>query len=336
MQNEEISKDKLLADCRLCPRDCRINRTIGQTGVCGQTAQIKAARAALHMWEEPCISGKNGSGTVFFSGCALHCVFCQNQNIANSTAGKVISTDRLAEIFLELQAQHANNINLVTPSQFVPQIIHAIELARANGLFLPIVYNTSSYETVETLRMLDGYVDVYLPDLKYKDSIRSQKYSHASDYFSVASAAIAEMVKQTGEPQFVPENLIDAKGEWKNAQRLNTEEYQEHSIHHDGDGIMVKGTIVRHLLLPGGVDDSKEVIKYLIETYGASIFVSLMSQYTPLPQVQGYPELERKVTKKEYEKLIDYAIDLGLENGFIQEGEAATESFIPEFDNQGI
>jgi putative pyruvate formate lyase activating enzyme len=305
-------------------------------GVCGQTAQIKAARAALHMWEEPCISGNNGSGTVFFSGCALHCVYCQNQNIANASAGKVISTERLAEIFLELQAQNANNINLVTPSQFVPQIIRAIDLAWAKGLFLPIVYNTSSYETVETIRMLEGYVDVYLPDLKYKDPVRSEKYSHAPDYFLTASNAIAEMVRQTGEPQFVPEEWVATKGRWKDTTKLNTAEYQEYSKQHDGDGIMVRGTIVRHLLLPGGSDDSKEVIKYLIDTYGTSVFVSLMSQYTPLPQVQAYPELGRTVTKNEYEKLIDYAISIGLENGFIQEGKAAKESFVPEFDNQGI
>ena len=331
-----MPKDSILANCRLCPRMCGIDRQAGQIGVCGQTAQIKAARAALHMWEEPCISGKNGSGTIFFSGCALHCVFCQNQNIANGTAGTTISIQRLAEIFLELQAQKANNINLVTPGQFVPQIIQAIDIARAEGFFLPIVYNTSSYETVETIRMLDGYVDVYLPDLKYKDSVRSEKYSHASDYFSVANDAIAEMVRQTGELQFVPEESIHSTNTWKDAVKLNTEEYQEYSENHNGDGIMVRGTIVRHLLLPGGLADSKEVIKYLVDTYGTSVFVSLMSQYTPLPQVKAYPELARKVTKKEYEKLMDYAIRIGLENGFIQEGEAAKESFIPVFDNQGI
>ena len=336
MQNGEISKNQLLTDCRLCPHKCGVNRQMGQTGVCGQTAQIKAARAALHMWEEPCISGKNGSGTIFFSGCSLHCVFCQNQNIANATAGKVISNERLAEIFLELQAQNANNINLVTPGHFVPQIMHAIDLARADGLSLPIVYNTSSYESVETIRMLEGYVDVYLPDLKYKDPMRSEKYSHASDYFQVAAKAVAEMVRQTGEPQFVPEDWIGTEKNWRDIKKLNTEEYQEYSGHHEGDGIMVRGTIVRHLLLPGGSDDSKEVVEYLINTYGNSVFLSLMSQYTPLPQVKIYPELDRKVTEEEYEELIDYAIDLGLENGFVQEGEAATESFIPEFDNQGI
>ncbi len=331
-----MSKVSHMTSCRLCPRDCGADRQAGHTGVCGQTDQVKAARAALHMWEEPCISGRNGSGTVFFSGCSLHCVFCQNQNIANGTAGKTISVERLADIFLELQAKNANNINLVTPGHFVPQIVQALDIARTKGLKIPIVYNTGSYEKVETLRMLDGYVDVYLPDLKYVEETRSEKYSHAPDYFEVASAAIAEMVRQTGEPQFLPEQLIGGSENWRDEEKFLTEEYQKYSQDHDGDGIMVRGTLVRHLLLPGGRNDSDKVIRYLLDTYGDTIFISLMSQYTPLSQAEAYPELNHRVTEEEYEELVQNAITLGLENGFIQDGETAKESFIPEFDGQGI
>lgn len=304
MKIEEI--DDIMSHCRLCPRRCGVNRREGQRGRCGMTDRIQAARAALHMWEEPCISGEEGSGTVFFSGCALGCVYCQNHEIAVGDAGKEISLDRLTEIFLELQEKHANNINLVTAGHFVPQVIYSLERARQQGLTIPVVYNTGGYETVETLRMLDGLVDIYLPDLKYMSPELAKRYSGAPDYFEVASAALAEMVRQAGEPVF------------------------------DEEGRMKKGVIVRHLLLPGCLEDSKKVIRYLYDTYGDTVFISMMNQYTPLPHVAAWPELNRRVTAKEYDRLVDYAIELGVENGFIQEGETASESFIPAFELEGI
>lgn len=319
-----------MENCMLCPRECGVNRKKGEMGVCGQTAAIKAARAALHMWEEPCISGQNGSGTVFFSGCNLGCVFCQNHNIATGKAGIEISIERLAEIFLELQEKGANNINLVTAGHFVPQVVEALKLAKQQGLYLSVVYNTSSYEKVETLRLLEGYVDIYLPDLKYVDSAISSRYSHAADYFTCASAAIAEMVRQVGEPEFVFEQAADEK-----KKVFHAAEYQERS--EAGESLLMKkGVIVRHLVMPGCVEDSKRVISYLLKTYGNQIFISIMNQYTPLPQCREYPELSRRVTEAEYDAVVDYAIGLGIENGFIQEGDVAEESFIPEFDGEGI
>lgn len=296
-------------NCNLCPRKCGADRASGQLGVCGQTEELKVARAALHYWEEPCISGEEGSGAVFFSGCPLHCVFCQNENIANGTTGKKITVSRLSEIFLELQEKGANNINLVTPGHFVPQIIKALDRARADGLFLPVVYNTSSYENVDTIRMLEGYVDIYLPDFKYMDSGLSARYSHAPDYAKVAKAAVAEMVRQTGKASF---------------------------LQSDEDSLIKRGTIVRHLTLPGCMEDSKSVLKYLHETYGDTIYISIMNQFTPLSNLEKYPELNRRITEEEYEELVDYAIEIGIENGFIQEGDTAEESFIPAFDCEGV
>ncbi len=300
---------KMKKECALCPRNCAVDRENGEKGICGQTNEVKVARAALHYWEEPCISGEAGSGTVFFSGCSLHCVFCQNEQIANGTVGKVITVERLAEIFLELQEKGANNINLVTPGHFIPQIKEALLMAKKRGLFLPIVYNTSSYENVEAIRSLEGLVDIYLPDFKYMDSTLSKKYSHAKDYAAVAKAAIAEMVRQTGSPFF------DEKGE---------------------EGLIKRGTIVRHLTLPECMEDSKAIIRYLYETYGNQIYISIMNQFTPLSNVAAYPELNRRITEAEYEELVDYAIELGVEQGFIQEGETAEESFIPDFDCEGV
>ena len=294
--------------CKLCPRNCGVDRKNGKRGICGQTTEIKIARAALHFWEEPCISGTAGSGTVFFSGCSLHCVFCQNEPIANGTAGKIITVERLAEIFLELQQQGAHNINLVTPGHFIPQIKEALLLAKENGLHLPIVYNTGSYETVEALKSMEGLVDIYLPDFKYMSSELSAKYSHARDYSETAKAAIAEMVRQTGMPVF------DEQGE---------------------EGLLKRGTIVRHLTLPGCMEDSKEILDYLYTTYGEQIYISIMNQFTPLENVTAFPELNRKITAEEYDELVDYAINLGIEQGFIQEGETAEESFIPAFDGKG-
>ena len=342
-------KAKAMENCMLCPRECGVNRKKGEMGVCGQTAVIKAARAALHMWEEPCISGQNGSGTVFFSGCNLGCIFCQNHNIATGKAGIEISIERLAEIFLELQEKGANNINLVTAGHFVPQVVEALKQAKQQGLYLPVVYNTSSYEKVETLRLLEGYVDIYLPDLKYVDSAISSRYSHAADYFTCASAAIAEMVRQVGKPEFVFERAAGKEGssvefpadekkkisEQQNNMIFDAAEYQERS--EAGEFLLMrKGVIVRHLVMPDCVEDSKRVISYLLKTYGGQIFISIMNQYTPLPQCREYPELSRRVTEAEYDAVVDYAIELGIENGFIQEGGVAEESFIPEFDGEGI
>lgn len=381
--------------CYLCPRRCGVDRSGGELGICGQSDTVKAARAALHMWEEPCISGSSGSGTVFFSGCSLHCVFCQNHSIANGEIGNKITIKQLSDIFLDLQTKGANNINLVTGAHFVPQIIRALDSARARGLVLPIVYNSSGYESVETIRMLDGYVDVYLPDLKYVDSGVSQRYSHAADYFVQASAAIREMVRQTGTPRFVKEGVLRESREkrealWKNTSlqmnayeaeqqedcgevahatkqfRVNCEEqaeamtqfrancegqaeemayFREKSVEladenitdeRDQNIILVRGTIVRHLQLPQNLDNSKQVVKYLIDSYGDSIYISLMSQYTPVREVEGMPELSERVSEVEYEELIQYAIDKGIAFGFVQEGDVAEESFIPKFDLTGI
>ena len=345
---ETTSNDIRMKSCMLCPRKCGVNRTQGEKGVCGQTDELRVARAALHMWEEPCISGSRGSGAVFFSGCALHCVFCQNHAIADGAAGKSITVGRLAEIFLELQAQGANNINLVTAGHFTPQVMKALDLAKRQGLTLPVIYNTSAYEETETIRSLEGYVDVYLPDLKYVDPILSRKYSHASNYFEKAGAAIAEMVRQTGEMKFVLEmetagsQAVEDRGKLAGSQAtrgqketMGVTEYQRRS--EQGESLlMTRGVIVRHLLLPGCMEDSKRVLDYLLDTYGDRIFISIMNQYTPLPHVAAYPELNRRVTDREYNAVIDYALERGLENGFIQEGDTAEESFIPPFDLEGV
>ena len=298
-------------NCQLCPRACQVNRENGQTGVCGVSSKLKVARAALHFWEETCISGSNGSGTVFFSGCSMHCAFCQNQEIAQGLAGKEITKERLMEIFLELQQQGANNINLVTPGQYVPHIIWAVERAREQGLRIPIVYNTSAYENVETIKQLEGIVDVYLPDFKYWSPQLASRYSNAPDYPEVAKVAIAEMVRQ----QPVVEFQCDER---------------------QGVDLIQKGVIVRQLLLPGQLIDAKKIVRYLHETYGNQIYISLMSQYTPLAHVEKYPELNRKVERKTYNKYVDYAIEIGVENGYIQEEDVAQESFIPTFDGEGV
>ena len=305
--------------CNLCPRKCNVDRESGEIGYCGMPGQLKVARAALHFWEEPCICGESGSGAIFFSGCQLRCIFCQNHDIAIGKTGKTITIERLAEIFMELQEKKANNINLVTPTHYVPQIIQAIDLARKAGLKLPIVYNTSAYETVETLKILDGYVDIYLPDFKYMEAKLASDYSNAKDYFEVAVKAIAEMYRQVGKPQF---NEKSIKG------LLPNDKIEE--------DMMTKGMIVRHLMLPGEYVDSKNIIKHLYETYGNNVFISIMNQYTPLKQVKNIEKLNRRITKKEYDKLVDFAIEIGVENGFIQEGKTAEESFIPEFDCEGV
>ena len=293
-------------NCLLCPRKCGINRSTGQTGVCGVSSEIKVARAALHYWEEPCISGKKGSGAVFFSGCSLHCVFCQNREISDGKAGKVISKERLSDIFMELAVKGANNINLVTPGQYIPDIVWAVNDAKSRGMKLPIIYNTSGYENVTELKLLEGIVDVYLPDFKYMDSTLSARYSRAKDYPSVARQALSEMVRQQ------PDVVID-----------------------DATGLIQKGVIVRQLLLPGHVNDAKAVLKYLYDTYHDHVYISMMSQFTPIA-LKDYPEINRTVTRREYERLVDYALKIGITNAFIQEGDVAKDSFIPAFDCEGV
>lgn len=293
-------------NCLLCPRKCGINRSTGQTGVCGVSSEIKVARAALHYWEEPCISGKRGSGAVFFSGCSLHCVFCQNREISDGKEGKVISKERLSDIFMELAGKGANNINLVTPGQYIPDIVWAVNDAKSRGMKLPIIYNTSGYENVTELKLLEGIVDVYLPDFKYMDSTLSARYSRAKDYPSVAKQALSEMVRQQ------PDVVID-----------------------DATGLIQKGVIVRQLLLPGHVNDAKAVLKYLYDTYHDHVYISMMSQFTPIA-LKDYPEINRTVTKREYERLVNYALEIGITNAFIQEGDVAKDSFIPAFDCEGV
>ena len=293
-------------NCLLCPRKCGINRSTGQTGVCGVSSEIKVARAALHYWEEPCISGKRGSGAVFFSGCSLHCVFCQNREISAGKAGKLISKERLSDIFMELADKGANNINLVTPGQYIPDIVWAVNDAKSRGMKLPIIYNTSGYENVTELKLLEGIVDVYLPDFKYMDSTLSARYSRAKDYPSVAKQALSEMVRQQ------PDVVID-----------------------DATGLIQKGVIVRQLLLPGHVNDAKAVLKYLYDTYHDHVYISMMSQFTPIA-LKDYPEINRTVTRREYERLVDYALEIGITNAFIQEGDVAKDSFIPAFDCEGV
>lgn len=293
-------------NCLLCPRKCGTNRRTGQTGVCGVSSEIKVARAALHYWEEPCISGKRGSGAVFFSGCSLHCVFCQNREISDGKEGKVISKERLSDIFMELAGKGANNINLVTPGQYIPDIVWAVNNARSRGMKLPIIYNTSGYENVTELKLLEGIVDVYLPDFKYMDSTLSARYSRAKDYPSVAKQALSEMVRQQ------PDVVID-----------------------DATGLIQKGVIVRQLLLPGHVNDAKAVLKYLYDTYHDHVYISMMSQFTPIA-LKDYPEINRTVTRREYERLVDYALEIGITNAFIQEGDVAKDSFIPAFDCEGV
>ena len=298
--------NELLKKCTLCPRNCQINRNNNELGFCNMSSELMVARASLHFWEEPIISGENGSGTVFFSGCNLKCVFCQNFNISNNNFGKKISIERLSEIFLELQEKGAHNINLVTPTHFVPQIIESIKISKKSGLSIPIVYNSSGYENVETIKLLDGYIDIYLPDFKYFNNKNALKYSKCPNYFEHASAGLEEMIRQVGNPKF------------------------------DKNGMLKKGVIVRHMLLPGLLDDSKKIIHYLVNKYDDKIFISIMNQYTPTENLEKYPEINKIVDNKEYQELIDYAIDIGIKNGFMQEGETQKTSFIPEFDTTGV
>lgn len=295
--------------CNLCPRNCMAERDKGQKGYCLSDNKIIVARAALHMWEEPCISGETGSGTVFFSGCNLRCIYCQNYEIAAAVKGREVSVSELSEIFLALEKQGASNINLVTPDHYVPEIIEAVLSARKKGLTLPIVYNGSGYEKPEVIRRLKGIVDIFLTDFKYMQEDLAERFSHAPDYPQVAKSALEAMVEIAGEPVF------------------------------DKDGMMQKGVIVRHLLLPGHKKNAKDVIRYVYENYGDRVYISLMNQYTPferLKELEDCKELCRRVTKREYENVLDYMIGLGVKNAFIQEGDTAKESFIPDFEEGNI
>lgn len=292
--------------CSLCPRMCGTDRAAGQKGFCGGGNLVRVARAALHYWEEPCISSESGSGTVFFSGCTMRCVFCQNKEISRSEVGKEITIERLAEIYLELAAKGANNINLVTPMHYAPQITAALDIARKNGLTLPIVWNTGGWERRESIAAVRDYADIWLSDFKYFDSSLGESLSKAPNYFSVAAAALDQMVKQTCEPVF------------------------------DENGIMRRGVIVRHLMLPGHLDDTKNVLRFLYENYGDSIWISIMNQYTPMCSDPRFPELSRTVSDEEYNEAIDFACELGIENAFVQEGGTVGESFIPPFDLSGV
>lgn len=295
-----------LNQCTICPRNCRVNRNEGELGFCQAGNNLKIGRASLHMWEEPCISGINGSGTIFFSYCNLRCIFCQNYEISDLHQGKEITIERFSDICLELQKKGAHNINLVTPTHYIPQIKEGLILAKKKGLTIPVVYNTSSYENVSSLKLLEGLIDIYLPDFKYYFDDIAIAFSNTPNYFSYAKDAIEEMIRQVGEPNF------------------------------DHNGMMTKGVIVRHLILPGHIEDSKRVLNYLYQTYKDKIWISIMNQYTVVKDCQKYPELNRTVTKEEYDQVIDYAIKLGIKNGFIQEGETALESFIPSFNGEGV
>ncbi len=299
----EIMMNDIYKHCTLCPRECGVDRTNG-VGFCGAGVNPKIARAALHYWEEPCISGTRGSGTVFFSHCTMKCIYCQNRQISADGAGKEITAEELAEEFLHLQEIGAHNINLVTPTHYLPSVIAALEKAKIGGLNIPIVYNTGGYEKAEAIRALDGIVDVWLPDMKYFDDKYARKYSAATHYFEYSKKALAEMVRQCPKAEF------------------------------NKDGIMTKGVIVRHLMLPGSLLDTKRIIDYLYNTYRDSIYISLMNQYTPTKHAKQCPPLDKTVSERAYDDMVNYCVSLRITNAFIQEGSTASESFIPAFSDE--
>ena len=321
-------------NCRLCPRNCGVDRSVTE-GYCRESNTLHVARAALHMWEEPCISGANGSGTVFFSGCNMGCVFCQNRKISRGETGRLISKERLTDIFFELQDKGANNINLVTGDMFIPTIAGAVEQAKDRGIGIPFLLNTSSYLNVQSLKYLDGLIDIYLPDFKYIRDEEAVRYSNAPGYADAAKAAIDEMVRQQPKCEFSPEIPADtAAGQSNNSS--DSPEPKAEAVYAPGQQLIKKGVIVRHLLMPGMLIQGKLIVKYLYEKYGNDIYISLMNQFTPSEDLKDYPEINRTVTAGEYESLINYASGLGIKNGFIQVGDTAGESFIPEFDCSGV
>ncbi|MFA9396666.1 MAG: radical SAM protein [Clostridiaceae bacterium] len=292
--------------CNICARNCNIDRTNSELGYCKSNDKIKLAKSYLHKWEEPCISLGEGSGTVFFSNCNLSCVFCQNHKISQEGFGKDISIEELSNIFLSLQDKKASNINLVTPTSYVPFIIKALDLAKLRGLNLPVLYNTNSYENIDTIKSLNGYIDVYLPDLKYFNDKYAIKYSNAPNYFNTATAAIEEMFNQ------VKTNIFNE------------------------NGAVTKGLIIRHLMLPSLLFDSKKIIDYIYKTYGDNVYISIMNQYTPMYKSYLYPEINKNLNPKHYNALIDYAINLGVKNAFIQESSSSSLSYVPEFNLEGV
>ena len=291
-----------LEKCSICPHNCGINRLNGNIGRCKATNKIKLAMASIHNFEEPCISGEHGSGTVFFSNCNLNCVFCQNYKISQEGLGKEITIEELADIFTEVQNKHAENINLVTPTMYVYHIIEAIKIARKKGLEIPIVYNSNGYENVETIKKLDGYIDIYLPDLKYFDNDLAIKYSGIKNYFEKATSAIKEMYNQVGSPVL------------------------------DENGMMKRGLIIRHLVLPNNIQNSKDVLKWINENMDKNVFVSVMAQYFPTNRAKEFPEINRKLTKAEYEEIENYLYSLDLDNGYIQELGEHEEEYVPDFE----
>lgn len=296
--------EELLNKCEICPRKCKVNRNNGELGYCKASNKIKIGGYHLHMWEEPIITGKNGSGTIFFSYCNLRCAYCQNYDLSFDSVGEYITIERLSDIMLELQEMQAENVNLVTPTHYIPLIKNSIVLAKEKGLKIPIVYNTSGYESIESLKTLEGLIDIYLPDFKYYDNSLG-KYSSVADYFNITSLALKEMYRQVGKPRY------------------------------NKKGMLKKGVIVRHLVLPNNYQDSKKIINYLYQEYKDNIILSIMNQYT-ITKITKYPELNQKVDPKEYDNLIDYAYNLGIRNCFTQEEESQSESFIPKFKGDTI
>lgn len=301
-----MNQSNSYASCSLCPRNCRVNRHI-RTGYCGCGDSIKAARAALHHWEEPCISGSRGSGAIFFSGCTLRCCFCQNYPISQEGVGKELTVRELSDLFLKLEDQGAHNINLVTATQFLPSVLKALDLVR-HKLKIPVVYNCGGYERIQTIKELNGYIDIWLPDLKYFSRELSARYSKAADYFDVASEAVKQMIRQTGAPQF------------------------------DSDGLLMKkGVIIRHMVLPGAKEDSLHLLDWIKENLPeGQYYISLLSQYTPFYHSKDYPEINRRITSYEYNKVVDKAIRLSLLQGFMQEKSSAKEEYTPPFNLEGL
>ena len=294
-----------ITNCNLCPRRCGVDRR-SQAGFCGAGAKVRIALVSLHQWEEPCLVGEKGAGTVFFSYCNLRCVYCQNHEISHGGRGEEVTVERLAEIFLEQQARGAATLDLVTPTHYVPQIIAALDMARGKGFALPVVYNSSGYETVAAIEALRGYVDIFLPDLKYREEASGSEYSAAADYFACASEAIKKMVEITGPVQFAD------------------------------NGQMKRGVLVRHMVLPGHRHESMALVKWLWETFGKNIQVSLMSQYTPMYKASEHKKINRRLTTFEYESVVDYALSLGMENAYVQERRSASEEYVPDFNGTGV
>ncbi|MCB2307822.1 radical SAM protein [Clostridium estertheticum] len=303
---DDFTSLDILKKCNLCPRKCFVNRLDGELGYCNASGYIKVAKVSLHYWEEPCISGELGSGTVFFSNCNLKCVFCQNYKISHDGYGKTISINRLSEIFLEQQKRGALNINLVTPTHYVPQIIESLKLAKQSGLSIPILYNSNGYENIDTIKSLKGFIDVYLPDLKYYADKYALKYSKAPNYFNTASKVITEMVSQVGKLKF------------------------------DDNGIIQKGVIIRHLMLPGLLFDSKKVIDFIHTTFNDDVYISLMNQYTPMHVETKFPEINKTLNQDHYDALINYCLNLGITKCFIQDSGTSSPDFIPNFNLSGI